>query len=272
MTSPEADQFRELAADYSGRAAAYARHWAPVIHPMARPLLDAIPLAGVKRILDVGAGSGGLWPPIRRAAPGAKLYGVDGSEGMLRAGGDLLRGRSAVMDAQRLGIRPGSFDTVLLLFVLFHVPDPRAALREALAALRPGGTLGLVLWGEDPGLPGRDIWTEELDRVGAAPDPRDPAVMRQAWMDTPEKVTDLIERDGFSAERVWSRRFAHAWSVESLLATQTSCGLPSRRLDSLGADARTECRSRVRSRLKLLTPADLEYRVEVLYAIAKRSE
>ncbi|MGI8618112.1 MAG: class I SAM-dependent methyltransferase [Gemmatimonadaceae bacterium] len=264
------DPFRELASDYSRRAEGYARLWAPVIHPMARPLLEAMPLAGVKRILDVGTGSGGLWPLIRREAPDAAIYGIDASEGMLRAGGDLLRGRAAVMDAQQLGIRLRSFDAALLLFVLFHVSDPRAALREVLAALRPAGTLGLVVWGEDPGLPGRDIWSEELDRVGAAPDPRDPSVMRQALMDTPEKLTDLIERNGFTAERVWSQRFVHAWAVDSLLATQTNCGLPSRRLESMDADARSECTSRVRARLERLTPAELEYRVEIICAIARR--
>lgn len=91
-------------------------------------------------------------------------------------------------------------------------------------------------------------------------------------MDTPEKLTDLIERNRFTTERVWSRRFAHRWAVEELLSTQTQCGLPSRRLDSLDADARRECTHRVRERLRLLTPAELEYRVEVIYGIARRSE
>lgn len=174
MTDPS----RELAADYSLRAAAYARHWAPVINPMALPLLSEMPLARAERILDIGTGPGTLWPIIRAAAPDVPLFGTDASHGMLRTGGEVLRGRVAVMDAQRLGFRPESFDAALLLFVLFHVPDPDSALREILTALRPGGALGLVVWGEDPGLPGRDVWTEELDRVGAAPDPRDPSVMR----------------------------------------------------------------------------------------------
>lgn len=268
MTDPS----RELAADYSRRAEAYARHWAPVINPMAQPLLSEMNIAGARRILDVGTGPGTLWPIIRAAAPGAELFGVDGSEGMLRAGAALLRGRVAVMDAQWLGIRPAGFDAALLLFVLFHVLDPDIALREVHNALRPGGAMGLVVWGEDPGLPGRDIWSEELDRVGAAPDPRDPSVMRQSWMDTPEKLTDLIERNRFARERVWSRRCSHAWTVEELISTQTQCGLPSRRLERLEADTRRECIGRVRARVQRFTPADLEYRVEVIYAIGRRRE
>lgn len=266
------DPARDLAADYSRRAAAYARYWAPVIHPMAHPLLSAMPLADAKTILDVGTGNGALWPLIQAAAPGARLWGVDGAEGMLRAGDAVLRGRVAVMDAQWLGIRPARFDAALMLFVLFHVSDPDIALRQVLDVLRPGGILGLVVWGHDPGLPGRDIWTEELDRAGATPDPRDQSVMRHAWMDTPEKLTDLVERNRFTAERVWSGRFSHAFAVDELLATQTQCGLPSRRLESLDADARTECTGRVRARIQRLTPAEREYRVEVIYAIARKRE
>lgn len=237
---------------------------------MAHPLLSEMPLEDATAILDVGTGTGALWPLIQAAAPAARLWGVDGAEGMLRAGRDSLRGSVAVMDAQWLGIRPARFDAALMLFVLFHVSDPDVALRQVLDVLRPGGLLGLVVWGEDPGLPGREVWSEELDRVGAAPDPRDPSVMRQSWMDTPNKLTDLIERNRFVTDRVWSRRFSHAWQVDDLLATQTQCGLPSRRLESLDADARLVCVDRVRARLRLLTPAELEYRVEVIYAIGRR--
>lgn len=130
---------QDLATDYSHRAADYSRFWAPLINPMANPLLCAMPLSGARRILDVGTGTGSLWPMIQGAAPQAMLYGVDRAEGMLREGDDLLRGRVSVMDAENLGVRRGMFDAALLLFVLFHVPDPARALREIRATLRPAG-------------------------------------------------------------------------------------------------------------------------------------
>lgn len=265
------DASRALACDYSQRADDYARHWAPIIHPMARPLLEAMPFATARNILDVGTGTGGLWPVIRSATPGARLYGVDRAEGMLRAGGDPLRGRVAVMDAEQFGVRASSFDIALLLFVLQHIPDPVRALAETGATLRPGGALGVVVWGEDPGLPGGPIWAEELDQAGAIPDPRDPAVMRQKWMDTTEKVGDLLRRARLAPDRIWSERFAHQWTVDELLATQTHCGLPSRRIESLSAKNRNSCVSRVRSRLARLAAAELEYRVEIIYGIARRA-
>lgn len=269
---PIRDPARELAADYSRRVTAYARYWAPVIHPMAHPLLRAMPLADARAILDVGMGTGALWPLVQAAAPTARLWGVDGAEGMLRAGHDSLRGRVAVMSAERLGVRPSAFDAALLLFVLFHVADPVRALREVRAALRPGGQLGIVVWGDDPGLPGRAIWSEELERAGAAPDPRDQSVMRHELMDTPAKLTDLVRQAGFTPHRVWSQRFLHTWGADELLATQTHCGLPSRRLESLRPEARGECAARVRARLALLTPSQLDYRVEVIYGIAARPD
>jgi SAM-dependent methyltransferase len=237
---------------------------------MAHPLLSAMPLADAGTILDIGTGTGALWPSIRAAAPAARVWGVDGAEGMLRAGHHSLRGRVAVMNAELLGVRPAMFDAALLLYVLFHVGDPVRALHEIRAALRPGGRLGVVVWGDDPGLPGRDIWSEELDKAGAAPDPRDASVMRQAWMDTPEKLTDLLQRGGLTVDRVWSNRFVHGWDIEDLLATQVHCGLPSRRLESLSAGAARECTSRVRARLRQVPPAGLEYRVEVIYGMARR--
>lgn len=267
MANPEG----ALALEYTERAGAYVERWGPVLHPMALPLLQAMPLADTHRLLDVGAGTGGLWPAVRRAAPQADLWGIDRSDGMLRAGGVALQHRVAVMDAQRLGIRPGVFDAALMCFVLFHIPDPIAALREVHSTLAPEGQLGLVQWGNDPGLPGVSIWTEELDRAGAGPDPRDPRLMRQGWMDTTGKLAHLLALGGFQVDHLWSRTFELPWTVADLVVTQSRCGLPSRRLAALDLPAREACIERVQARLRQLSPAARTYQVEILYGVAHRS-
>ena len=264
------DPSQALATEYSERADAYANCWAPVIHPMADPLLAAMPFADAQRILDVGAGTAALWPLIQRAAPRAQLWGVDRAHGMIRMGGEAVRSRVAVMDAEHLGFRAAVFDRVLLVFVLFHIPDPVEALREVRVTLHAGGLVGVVVWGADPGLPGAAIWAEELDRVHAASDPRDPSVMRQGWMDTTEKLAGLFTQADLNPTDVWSRRFVHTWTVDRLIATQTHCGLPSRRLRSLPLKARQGCTDRVRVRLRMLAAGELAYEVEVLYGIACR--
>jgi len=78
-----------------------------------------------------------------------------------------------------------------MAFVLFHLPDPVAGLGEVHRVLRPRGLAGFVVWGRSLNLPGFDIWQEELDAMSAAPDSRDPAVMRHAVMDAVDKLAAL---------------------------------------------------------------------------------
>ena len=264
------DGTQALAAEYSAKSAAYASHWTPVIRPMALPLLAALPLSTARRVLDLGAGTGALLPDLEDAAPGAMVVGIDRAEGMLRVARQSGSRLLAVSDAQRLGLRSGTIDVVVSIFVLFHLPEPLSGLREAYRVLQDGGTAGVVTWGHDPGDPGIAIWKEELDREGAAQDPRDPSVMQQALMDTPEKLQHLLNAAGFLSVKVRSANATHQWTVESLLAVQLGCGMPARRLASLPRERRQRCQSRVRARLAGLTQAELEYRPEVLLAVAVR--
>lgn len=260
----------QLAAEYSAFADAYSRLWSPVIRPMGLPMLEMLPLAQARAILDVGAGTGELFDDLSRRAPHARIMGVDRSEGMLRVARARGVAHLAVMDAQRLAFADAAFDVAVCIFVLFHLPNPLEGLRELRRVLRPGAQIGAVTWGDDPGPPGAAIWREALNAAGAAQDPRDPSIMQHKRMNTGAKVDALLREAGFTGVRTQHRRAEHRFTAESLLTVQLRCGLASRRLPSLATEAQARCRAQVEERLRRLSPEELVYRPEVIFAVAHR--
>ncbi len=101
-----------------------------------------------RRILDVATGTGDLALAMARCIPGARILGVDLSEGML----DEAR-RKAVErgmderivleagDAEHLEVATASIDAVTVAFGVRNFGDMEAGLREMVRVLRPGGRL-----------------------------------------------------------------------------------------------------------------------------------
>lgn len=176
----------------------------------------------------------------------------------------------AVMDAESLAIRPESVDVATLVFMLFHVPDRVTALSEVSRVLRAGGTVGVVTWGRDDGVPGLSIWKEELDAAGAAPDSRDPVVMQQARMDTPDKLSALLESAGYTAVQTWTQVFEHRWTIDDVVKVQLGCGMAARRIGSLASGNAADCEARVRERMAGPPSQALIHRPEILFATASR--
>ena len=90
--------------------------------------------------LDVGAGTGDLTLALAKAAPGARVLGVDLARNMLvraRAKGALAVQGSGLA----LPVRAGSVEGITNAFVLRNLADLDAFFREAHRALRPGGRL-----------------------------------------------------------------------------------------------------------------------------------
>jgi SAM-dependent methyltransferase len=99
---------------------------------VARMLLRAPGVAGV---LDVGCADGVLARALPREGP--YLVGMDTSPVLLRGHPPpAVRG-----DAARLPFGHGTLDAVTALNVLYHLPSPLPALREAHRVLRDGGYL-----------------------------------------------------------------------------------------------------------------------------------
>jgi SAM-dependent methyltransferase len=251
--------------NYSATADGYAEYWSPVIRLPGRRLLEALPWDRVSRVLDVGTGTGALIPEILNLAPPARVIGIDPSFGML------ARARGAgvplvAMDAMALGVRTGTFDVAVLAFVLFHVPDPPAALAEVRRALRHRGSVGMTTWAEEPATPASQIWDDELGAAGAW-DPR-PQATQDALMNAPEKVRELLDAAGFTPGRVWIERVEHQWSAPRFMGLRTRFGATKRKLETLDARTREACLDKIEARVSRLGSRDLVCRGAAICATA----
>ncbi|MEN2418106.1 class I SAM-dependent methyltransferase [Streptomyces rimosus] len=119
-------------------------------------------LPGGADVLDLGCGCG---VPVARALSGAghAVTGVDLSEVQVeRARGLVPRGSFLRADALEIGFAAASFDAVVCLYVLIHLPltEQPVLLSRIAGWLRPAGTLLVVA--------GHGAWTgTEEDWLGA---------------------------------------------------------------------------------------------------------
>jgi 2-polyprenyl-3-methyl-5-hydroxy-6-metoxy-1,4-benzoquinol methylase len=91
------------------------------------------------RVLDAGCARGRQMRAL--AESGAELIGVDLTERFLRDARPL---HVACGSISALPLADASFDAVVCMEALEHVPDTRAAIREFARVLRPGGQLVIV--------------------------------------------------------------------------------------------------------------------------------
>ena len=110
--------------------------WVPLLVELGR-------VAPGSRVLDVGCGTGGFARGIAEAA-GADVTGIDSSARFVAfAEGQPAPVRGSVRwligDAEVLPAEDGSFDRVLLSFVLHQLARPEVAVAEAFRVLVGGG-------------------------------------------------------------------------------------------------------------------------------------
>jgi len=260
-----------LAAVYDEGASSYAKYWAPALHRHACDLVTAVPSppAGQTRtVLDVAAGVGTLLPLLRQVAgENGRLVALDNSAGMLTLADPTVPRIQA--DAAALPLMAGCADIAVYAFVLFLLPDARAALEEAARVLRPGAWLLAATWGRDLGLGADAVVRDELDAAGAPPFPALPR--SDNLTDTPDRIRTLLQHCGFRDITTTARPLDASFDATSALAMRTGHGSLGWRYRRLDADEQAHVLSRTTARLAELPVHDFVYRSEVLLTTGRRA-
>lgn len=133
--APGADGGRHVTA-YDSRRYALVNRWDPSHLENVERLL---PLLAGSRVLEVGCGTGHL--TRRLAARGVDIVGVDVNPRAREIAGT---GRVQTMGAEALDFDDGSFDAIVSIHAIEHIPALETALAEMARVLRPEGQALLV--------------------------------------------------------------------------------------------------------------------------------
>lgn len=179
---------------WAGRAPAYERGFARLTSYTVERLLDAAGVGAGTRVLDVGTGPGVVAAgAVRRRA---EVSAIDADPGMAETAERNVPGvdvRIAVLPETPFGDE--TFDGVVGNFVINHVGEPGAALKELQRVLRPGGRLALTCW-RMPGTGALAVVRDAMEVVGV-PWPEDIPVTPFMEYGEPEAFRELVAGAGF---------------------------------------------------------------------------
>jgi SAM-dependent methyltransferase len=257
---------------YDSVAEPYARVRAIHLTLLARDLVALVAPAFRGRVLDVGAGTG-VAAHAALSATGADgtVVAVDPSMEMLRRIDARGRIPAAIGATPDLPFGPDRFDAVVANLVIADVPDYRPALADMVRVLRPGGRVGISVWGALGDAPPVD---DDLERTAyevwskAAAEIADPDAIETAahealpwgsWFADPTHLRSALAEAGSSspagptATGFRTRTGSRPWEpaprpASSVTRSATTNGTGSRRVCSRVSGARSPIRSPVSTR------------------------
>ena len=256
-----------LAAIYANGAETYDALWSPVILPPAVQLVEAMQLGDASRVLDVGAGTGGLTDALRTAAPRATIVSLDPSPEMLQVA-RARRGASAVVaDAMALPCASERVDAVLLAYMLFHLLDPRVGVAEAARAVRRGGQVGTVTFAVEHRPRAAQVWDEALTELDVA---ALPAHGNHAGLDSPDAIRELLGHAELTPTRLWTVDIEHAFTATTYWQLRADGGSYAARMAGLDRERIGRVEQELRRRLEPLTASDYVFSGTVVCSISEK--
>ena len=260
-----ADAGSTVSAHFTQIAQAYQQHWSEALLPASGQLVDRLPLANARSVLEVGAGVGALYPTLAAVAPQARIVLSDPAGGMLRLASPAADRAQACAD--QLPFRDGSFDAAILAFMLQYVPDARHTLREVRRVLRRGGHVGIAGWGTMAKSTAEQQWLTALDAAGA-PEANRLATYFEAT-DSTQKLCKILSGTGYLDVEVHVLPWSDQPDLDTFLLRQQLLGASGRRLAAWDPTRCAEFVSCMRLQLATLPTEAFLDRSEVLAATAR---
>src|SRR4051794_5489040 len=123
---------------------------ADLIRPAARSLVDACAISAGQEVLDVAAGNGNL--AVFAAEEGADVVASDLAPAQIELGRARTEAEGVDVewveaDAEDLPFEDGRFDCAASVFGAMFAPRPERAAAELFRVVKPGGTVGMAVWG-----------------------------------------------------------------------------------------------------------------------------
>ncbi|MBV8272308.1 MAG: class I SAM-dependent methyltransferase [Cupriavidus sp.] len=185
--------------------------------PFETLIADAVRRASVRRVLDVGCGTGSTTLAVTRAlGAGGSAFGIDISAPMLavareRAEREGLPITFACADAQTHVFEPASIDMIVSRFGVMFFDDPVRAFANLRHAMRDNGALFCIAWRS----PAENPFMTTAERT-AAP-----------LLPLPPRLPDAPGQFAFAdQQRVQSILEAAGWTDVDIQPVNVTCTMP----------------------------------------------
>ncbi|MFQ6397490.1 class I SAM-dependent methyltransferase [Nocardia sp. KC 131] len=114
-------------------------------HDPGADVLAAIALTGTEHLADIGCGDARFLASLAARGHQGPLVGLDTSPAMVAAAAAIPGVQGVIAGAEHLPFDDNSFDVITARHMLYHVPDPMAALAEFRRTTKPGGAVAVVV-------------------------------------------------------------------------------------------------------------------------------
>ncbi len=217
MTEPLVANKQVIEQIFDGAAEQYDRTGPALFRELGARLVELVAIAPGMRVLDVATGTGAaLVSAAERVGPSGQVIGVDLSNEMLGQANSRVRaaGLSNVqlsrMDAESLELPDSTFDAVTCAFSVFLFPSIERALHEMRRVCRPGGRVGVSVWGKSPPPfdPAWKLFADQVRKYGVE------VRMPQRVAYAPQDIESLVQGAGFGDLQVTSEQFDAVYSNE----------------------------------------------------------